>query len=132
MLALSVYGIAGWLFIAVLIVSSINQRIAAERYPNSSMAHIHENLSSRWTWLRRPLSSWVLFGIVTMLEISQIWGYFVIQHQQLQMTQAEGVSFVDEQWAFGQVVAVVAFAPVLVKAWSAVVRVRRQAVETAS
>lgn len=59
-------------------------------------------------------------------------GYFVMQHQQPQMTQAEGVSFVDEQWASGQVVAMVVFALVLVEAWSAVVRVRRQAVETAS
>jgi len=59
----------------------------------------------------------MLFFIVAVLEASQLWAYFLMQRQQYQMTQAEGVSYLDEQWAFGQVVAVVVFTPVLVKAW---------------
>jgi hypothetical protein len=130
-LALSIFGIAGWLFLAILVVSSIVRRIVEERHPTSSLAQKlnYKNMSSRWTWMRRLMSSWLLFATVTVLEISQIWAYFVMQRQQLQMTQAVGVSYVDGQWAFGQVVAVVIFAPVLVEICNTVVRIRKEATE---
>jgi hypothetical protein len=62
------------------------------------------------------MTAWILFVVVAVLEVSQIWAYFLMQRQQYQMTQVEGVPYLDEKWTFGQVVAVVVFAPVLLEA----------------
>jgi len=126
---MSIFGIAGWLFISVLIVSSIVGGIVKERHPESWLARKLKILPGRWAWMRRPGSSWLLFVVVTVLEIGQIWAYFVMQRQQLQMTQAEGISYMDEQWAFGQVVAVVVFVPVLIELCNTMVRVRKKEAE---
>jgi hypothetical protein len=119
-LAMAVFGIAGWLFLSILSISKIISLIIEERHPKSEVARYfnHKHLTKKLTWMRRPRGTWVLFIVVTLLEISQIWAYFLMQHQQYQMIQAEGISNLDEQWAFGQIVAVVVFAPVVVKAWS--------------
>jgi hypothetical protein len=113
-----IFGIMGWLFVATLAIYNIASSIVEESHPDAKIAKIFNY--QRWlkdsTWFRRPTTACILFVIVSLLEVSQLWSYFLMQRQQYQMTRAEEVSLLDEQWAFGQVVAVVTFAPALVKA----------------
>jgi hypothetical protein len=120
-LAMSFFGIAGWLFLSILVISNIISLVVEERHPDSEIARYfnYKYWTKKLPWLRGALGTWILFFVMTLLEISQIWAYFLMQRLQSQMIRAEGVSYFDEQWAFGQVVAVVVFAPVLVEACSA-------------
>jgi hypothetical protein len=116
---MSIFGIGGWLFLSVLAVSNITSLVIEERHSKSKIARFlnYKYWARKLTWMRRPMTAWILFVVVAVLEVSQIWAYFLMQRQQYQMTQVEGVPYLDDQWAFGQVVAVVVFAPVLVEAW---------------
>jgi hypothetical protein len=118
-LCMSIFGIGGWLFLSILAVSNMICRIIDERHSESNFTRFlsYKYWTEKRTWMQRPISAWILFVVVTVLEASQIWAYFRMQRQQLEMTQAEGVSYPDEKWAFGQVVAVLVFAPVLVEVW---------------
>lgn len=122
-LAMSIFGIGGWLFLSVLAVSNIISQVIEERHSKSRIARFlnYPHWARKLTWMRRPMTTWILFFVVTVLEVSQVWAYFLMQRQQYQMTQIDGISYLDEQWAFGQVVAVVVFAPVLVEVWYAAV-----------
>jgi hypothetical protein len=52
---------------------------------------------------------------VPLLTAPEIWGVFRIRNVQESLTNALGTDYTDNQWTFGQVVAVVIFAPVIVE-----------------
>jgi hypothetical protein len=126
-LAMSVFGIGGWLFLSILVLSNIISSIVDDGISELGSTRFlsYKHWTRKWTWKQRLIPAWILFVVVTALEASQVWAYFRMQRQQIEMTQAEGISYLDEEWAFGQVVAVVVFAPVLVEAWYAALHSRK-------
>lgn len=55
-------------------------------------------------------------SLVPLLASGLLWTTIRVQRSQKQTTAAAGSDFADEQWTFGQVVAVTVFVPVLVEA----------------
>lgn len=53
--------------------------------------------------------------LIPLLTVPEIWGVFRIRNLQGALTDIMGVEYTDNQWTFGQVVAVVIFAPVIVE-----------------
>jgi hypothetical protein len=53
--------------------------------------------------------------LIPLLTVPEIWGVFRIRNVQESFTNALGTEYSDNQWTFGQVVAVVIFAPVIVE-----------------
>lgn len=57
--------------------------------------------------------------VIPLLATGLLWTVFRAQQFQREMAASTGSGDSDNQWTFGQVVAVTVFAPVLVEAWSA-------------
>jgi hypothetical protein len=53
--------------------------------------------------------------LIPLLTVPEIWGSFGIRNIQEALTNTLGVVYTDNQWTFGQVVAVVIFAPVIIE-----------------
>jgi hypothetical protein len=56
-----------------------------------------------------------MWSIVFAVLVVQFWAFFRLRQFQADMTKAAGDDFSDGQFSFGQIVAVVLFAPVLVE-----------------
>lgn len=67
---------------------------------------------------KRPMESLgprAVLVLIPLLTVPEIWGVFRIRNVQQALTDAMGSEYTDNQWTFGQVVAVVIFAPVVVE-----------------
>jgi hypothetical protein len=69
----------------------------------------------RKNWSIQSLGSRVILVLIPLLTVPEIWGVFRIRSLQEALTDTMGVEYTDNQWTFGQVVAVVIFAPVIVE-----------------
>ena len=63
----------------------------------------------------RSLGSRALLLLIPLLTIPEIWGVFRVRNAQQALSGAIGNEYTDNQWTFGQVVAVVIFAPVVIE-----------------
>jgi hypothetical protein len=63
----------------------------------------------------KSLGSRVMLVLIPLLTISEIWGVLRIRNVQQALSNALGNEYTDNQWTFGQVVAVVIFAPVVIE-----------------
>ncbi len=57
-----------------------------------------------------------LLLFLPILIVPEIWGVFRMRNVQEALANAMGINYTDNQWTFGQIVAVVIFAPVIVEA----------------
>ena len=69
----------------------------------------------RKNWAIQSLGSRAILVLIPLLTVPEIWGVFRIRNIQEALTDTMGVEYTDNQWTFGQVVAVVIFAPVIVE-----------------
>ena len=65
--------------------------------------------------LIKGLGSRAVIVLIPLLIIPEIWGIFRIRNIQQALSDAIDNEYTDNQWTFGQVVAVVIFAPVLIE-----------------
>jgi hypothetical protein len=63
----------------------------------------------------KSLVSRAMLVLIPLLTIPEIWGVFRIRNVQQALSDAMGNEYTDNQWTFGQVVAVVIFAPVVIE-----------------
>jgi hypothetical protein len=109
------FGIVGWLLITVVVIYKI------------VLSAIKSGYERQWSWFKRHnltfesdtplvLRRWLLLcGLVFVLLTVQFWAFFRLRRFQGDMTKAAGGDFSDGQFTFGQIVAVVLFAPVFVE-----------------
>jgi hypothetical protein len=118
---MSAFGIGGWLFVSIVTIQRIVLLAVDRQHPDSRLAHFLRGRKSLASHKNAGLTAgfpwpFLITTLVTLLSVTQIWAYFRIQNLQAQMTKAAGNSYLDQQWTFGQVVAVSVFAPVLTEA----------------
>jgi hypothetical protein len=63
-----------------------------------------------------PWEQWPLV-LVPILAITQFWTYLRLHQAQKQIAEATGNLYQDNQWSFGQIVAITVFAPVITECW---------------
>ena len=103
-----------WLFVYL---ATIGRLVILALKPHYRHHAITKRLKRLWPQSVRPLHTQVVFLIsVTLLGGGQFWTYLRLHRAQMQMSAAAGNPDMDEQWSFGQIVAVSVFAPVLVEA----------------
>jgi len=82
------------------------------KYPNMAES-LEVKISSRFSDEKRAVYAIVcLIIVIPLLIIPQFWGILRLRSIQKALAQATSNAYVDNQWTFGQVVAVMIFAPV--------------------
>ncbi|OCL10665.1 hypothetical protein AOQ84DRAFT_387352 [Glonium stellatum] len=116
--AMTVFGIGSWLFMSVIVIYKIFVLAILKQHSKSRLSHRLRNkhvLVDSSSKLAGRL--WMALCIVApLLSVSQMWTFFRLQKLQTQMTDATGGVYLDKQWTFGQIVAVIVFMPVLTEA----------------
>jgi hypothetical protein len=69
----------------------------------------------RKKWAIQSLGPRAILVLIPLLTVPEMWGVFRIRNVQEVLTNTMGIEYTDNQWTFGQVVAVVIFAPVIVE-----------------
>jgi len=112
---MTAFGTIGWLLTTIVVIYKI------------ILSAIKGGYERQWAWFKRRnltfesetplmLRSWLcLCVLVFVLLVVQFWAFFRLRRFQADMTEAAGGDFSDGQFTFGQIVAVVLFAPVLVE-----------------
>ncbi|KAI9724105.1 MAG: hypothetical protein M1812_000824 [Candelaria pacifica] len=116
--AIEVFGVAGSLFISLLVVLKLIWLASQRQHADSKLVKAIQHRIQQTKRLRKPF--WlpvVLLLVLPLLAISQIWTILRLQQLQSHMASLAGNSDTDGQWTFGQVVAVILFMPVLVECW---------------
>jgi hypothetical protein len=74
-----------------------------------------------------PRVAWsvILVTILFFLSVSQLWSYLRLQEAQKQMSAATSNADSDNQWTFGQIVAVSVFTPTLVETITAYISLKQ-------
>lgn len=99
--------------------------LALERMRHGEITSLEKRVSNQpWKfgivrWIKR-----IFIMLILLLSISQIWTVFRIRTLQEALANVTGNVYTDNQWSFGQVVAVVIFAPVVVEVGHAYSRFR--------
>jgi hypothetical protein len=109
---MTTFDAGSWLFIAVIVIFKI---IVSAR--NADAGHTNSWLQTHGLTfdvnMKHCVSSWVVVSVVvSTLLAAQFWAFFRLRQFQSDMIKAAGGRFPDEQWTFGQIVAVVVFLPV--------------------
>jgi hypothetical protein len=106
---ITVCGIISYLVVSIVVVGKI-------------LRSITEDYGLGWvTWMRRSYDAWKIGWhasmcvLVFVLLAIQFWGFFRLHSFQKDITTTAGGDFPDEQWTFGQIVAVVVYMPVVVE-----------------
>lgn len=73
--------------------------------------------STRYETQLEHVQSGVLLVVIPFMACGLFWVVFRLRYFQIQMATATGNTDTDGQWAFGQIVAVTVFMPVLVECW---------------
>ncbi|KAF2824866.1 hypothetical protein CC86DRAFT_383633 [Ophiobolus disseminans] len=106
-------GITSYLLVSVIAIGKIaNTLLEGSSYRWLKwFSRVETSMSSVWhVRLHRLVSAFVFFLLAV-----QFWAFFRLRQLQKDMVRAAGGEFSDEQWTFGQIVAVVVYIPVLVE-----------------
>jgi len=109
---LTVFGAAGSLVVSTYGLIRLLWFIGERQWPNKTMI-IRNGACSKLSRDRRmfyTVIAWVI--LLTILTVPQFWGVFRLRGIQKDLANATSNAYVDNQWTFGQVVAVMIFAPV--------------------
>jgi hypothetical protein len=109
---LSDFGAAGSTAISTYGLLCLIWYITTKRFPKQAKA-LRQKLSSVSSETQRRQYTLVCLNIVVpLLTIPQLWGVLRLRGIQKGLSNATNNVYVDNQWTFGQVVAVMIFAPV--------------------
>ena len=113
-LAMNVFSVAGSIFVSLMTLIKIIW-LAVQRHHKDSrlVQRVRMAWSQNSTRLRR--FSIVLFVVIPIIAISQLWTIFRLRSFQQQIARNAGNYDSDGQWTFGQIAAVTIFVPVAVE-----------------
>lgn len=110
---LSRFGAAGSLLVSAYGFIRLVYFIGERQWP-SRFDKIREKWLSLFNEERRTQYLVIFWCVlITVLTIPQLWGVFRLRGIQRALADATSGAYVDNQWTFGQVVAVMIFAPVI-------------------
>lgn len=109
---LSGFGAAGSITITTYGLLSLLWFITARRFPETAKLIRHKFSSNFLQANRKQNTIWFVIFVVPLLTIPQLWGVLRLRGIQKGLANATGNVYVDNQWTFGQVVAVMIFIPV--------------------
>jgi hypothetical protein len=110
---ITAFSIIGYLLLTIVVVSKIILPVMndeTERWGRwvAMCARVFDDSKGVDARLWTSISA-----IVSTVLVIQFWAFFRIRMLQKSMTEAAGGNFPDEQWTFGQIVAVIVFLPVV-------------------
>lgn len=107
---INAFGITGSLLISIFAIIHILAAGMRKHYPDlAQRVTAAVNIFVKAQHIFEPM----LFLLVPLLSAGLLWSYFRLQRFQSQVSTKAGLQDSDNQWTFGQIVAVVVFAPVL-------------------
>jgi hypothetical protein len=109
---LSGFGAAGSITITTHGLLSLLWFIITRRFPEKAKVIRHKLSSSFPQANRKQNAIWCMNIAVPLLTIPQLWGVLRLRGVQKGLADATSNVYVDNQWTFGQVVAVTIFVPV--------------------
>jgi len=112
--AVEVFGIIGSLFILVLVLFLVVRQIMI-RLAVKLPSFCAFNLTPK----RRNALNILFLIVVPMIAVSQFWTIFRLRSLQREMAKTAGNDDLENDWTFGQIVAVTVFIPVFVETWYA-------------
>jgi hypothetical protein len=126
------FGAAGSLVVSAYGLIRLLWFIGERQWPNQTRA-IRKRALPKLSSGRKTTYT-VIFWIVllTILTIPQFWGVFRLRGIQKSLANATSNAYVDNQWTFGQVVAVMIFAPVFTEVGYHLIRDRGSAAAAGS
>lgn len=114
-MAIEGFGIAGSIILSLFIICPLLWTML-QSLDLSFVKLIEREFSAlRKKRAMQSLGPRAMLVLVPLLTIPEIWGVFRIRNVQEALTNTTGIEYTDNQWTFGQVVAVVIFAPVIVE-----------------
>lgn len=112
--AMTCFAILSWLFMTLLTFGRIIVSTVRDIHEKSSFCRLLDRLT-KWEEAQSfKLFQHGLLVILTFLSVTQLWTYFRLHQLQLELAKINKGNDDDNQWMFGQVVAVAVFVPVLV------------------
>jgi hypothetical protein len=112
--AMRVLLLSTWLFVYLPTIGRLVFLVLKPSYEHHA---ITKRMKKMWP---RSVRTWHIHAVLlisgTLLGGGQFWTYLRLRRAQMQMSAAAGNPDMDEQWSFGQIVAVSVFAPVLLEA----------------
>jgi hypothetical protein len=109
---LSGFEAAGFIVITTYGLLSLLWFIITRRFPERAKV-IRHKLSSTFPQANRKQNAiWCMNIAIPLLTIPQLWGVLRLRGVQKRLADATSNVYVDNQWTFGQVVAVMIFVPV--------------------
>lgn len=113
-LAMDFFSVAGSIFVCLVAMTKIIW-LAVQRHHKDS--RLVQRVRDLWSKKSSQLSrlSIVLFVVLPIIAVSQLWTIFRLRRLQQQIAQNAGNSDSDSQWTFGQIAAVTIFIPVVVE-----------------
>jgi len=112
--AMDCFSILTWISLTLLVLGKIIKYGLGQQCINSAMIRLFRHVSEEQRTKLFNMLKYGLLAIFPILGIGLIWTYLRLQQLQFQVTDANESADTDNQWTFGQVVAVTIFAPVLV------------------
>lgn len=109
---LSGFGAAGSITITTYGLLSLLWFITTRRFPETAKIIRHKFSSNFLQANRKQNTIWFIIFVVPLLTIPQLWGVLRLRDIQKGLANATGNVYVDNQWTFGQVVAVMIFIPI--------------------
>ena len=114
--AMQIFGTAGSVFVCIMTIVKISWLALNRQCQGSRLLRSFKKFWMTRTILR-PKFPMVLFIVIPLLAITQMWTIFRLRDFQTQVSQASGNNDLDSEWTFGQVAAVTIFVPVVVECW---------------
>ncbi|KAI9677877.1 MAG: hypothetical protein M1829_002374 [Trizodia sp. TS-e1964] len=108
----NLFGIAGSIIISVLTVGRLLVWVLDTCIPS---LQDNINKSRAIGKLTHTIIPWGLMFLIPIIGVVQIWAVIRLKSTQESLANSSGNPYADNHWAFGQIVAVVSFAPVLVE-----------------
>ena len=119
-------GITGWLLMALFALYIPFEMGVKKHYPDSALAHLMRSVStlqpqkSEEKGQKRSRTLFVVLAfVVPVIAAVELVAVFRFRGYQAAIAESGGYTDTDVEWSFGQIVAVVIFAPVLPEAWCA-------------
>ena len=110
--AYDVFAVTSSLLVCIAILAKLAWDVIdrqSERLAPRLRSHFKSDFLSQRAW------KVILVANVGLWGIPQVWGIFRFRQLQLALSNAVGVQDQDSSWSFGQIIAVVVFAPVFVE-----------------
>jgi hypothetical protein len=106
------FGAAGSITITTYGLLNLLWFITTRRFPETAKTIRHKISSNFLPSNRKQNTIWGVILAVSLLTIPQLWGVLRLRGIQKGLANATSNVYVDNQWTFGQVVAVMIFIPV--------------------